>query len=231
MPVHASSVINTSLNVFRPDIYTKITDMEYLCYTTPFIPTPIGSEPALTTQEAVAIYTAGFTQLNSALYDWIRIGREQSVKEFLSTMYGYLTMVAIYGISNSVESSMDSRFIFSANEYFTNIVTKADNFYNEIIITAGALPEDPPVYTTPKFTTDADSINNALALETSYLTSVSDMAKTETSNLMSRLLFEDIPTVGTSSKVSMADKIFNQLHYKEVYLGLNVGALVLPPGI
>ncbi len=216
MPVHAESVVSTAINVFRPDIYTKLTTMENLCYTSPVTPSP------LTSTDSINFFKTKFTELSNALVTWMNIDRESMMLDFIPVAYGYNTMVQMFGISNSIQASLDSRSIFTCNGYLNTLLGYTDAYYNDIVV-------DVSTPTHPRIDADLAIIAAVGSTEVSAVNSLISQCRSMTSKQISKMLFEDVPLVGTTSKASMATLFFTTLHYSEVYSGLNVGDLTQPP--
>lgn len=222
MAVNAASVISTVINTFRPDIYTQLTSMEDLCYTTPDVSSGILSA------DAVTFFQSEFTLLSAAIVGWINSNRQSSLSDFIPTMYSYLVMIQVQGVSNASESSVDARNIFTCNGYLSYILAQPVDHYNHITLVQVPIPDTP---TSPVFDSDLAMIDGAILAETNSMASISNTCRGIVSSQINKSLFQDVAITGTTSKSMMATKVFTTYHYKEVYTGLNVGSLTLPPGV
>lgn len=222
MAVNAASVISTTINTFRPDIYTAITTMEDVCYTTPDV------SSGILAADAVTFFMSEFTLLSNALVAWMTSNRQSSLSDFIPTIYSYLVMIQVQGVSNASEASVDARNIFTCNGYLPYILTQPTSYYNHITLVQTPSPDTP---TSPVFDQDIITINGGVAAEANTMSSVSTTCRGIVSGQINKSLFQDVPVTGTTSKSIMATTVFTTHNYKEVYVGLNVGTLTLPPGV
>lgn len=86
--------------------------------------------------------------------------------------------------------------------------------------------------TSTKLTADVTSVNAAAAAESSTFSTNKTAVQAVISSHVNKSLFEDIPISGSNpGKSGLATQIFNTMGYKTIYQQLNVGSLVLPPGV
>jgi hypothetical protein len=209
MPVHASSVISTALNDFRPDLYTKLTDMENICYTSPSTP---GTQPG---------YQAKFTTMNTSLMTWMNSLRQTQLVDLMPIIYSYVSLVEIYGLSNSQIAASNSRSIYTANNWTIDLLSYADTFYN--FATAG------PTY--GRLDTDITKINNFATQESASITNLKNAILPLMGPLTHKLLFENPVVLSVLTKPDMVTKIFTDLNYNEIYNNFNIGSIPIPPGV
>jgi hypothetical protein len=278
MPVHASSVISTTINTFDSALYTSLTDKENQVYTA-------GTNGRLTEMQA------SFTKLNDSIVAWMDVSRESKLRDFITGLYSYKTMAQMYGTVSSLLASSDSRSVFTMNGYRSRIQTDAIGYYDdyptiqfdsttntiirsegswvadgftssmevtvtgsvsnnalftitdvtalELTVTGAMVNEGPSPFikvvsgsvsiVSTKIQIDIALINGGVAVENTTIDNLSTGFKSPIAGKIHDLLFQDMAVSSGLTKLQMAQYIFNDLHYSEVYSNLNVGTLTLPP--
>lgn len=210
MPVHPNSVISTTINNFDPILYVSLTDKEYFLYTD----TPTGEMD----------YKPFVIDLNSAIVNWMNINRKTEVEDIIMAIYSKDVLNNSYG--SGALPVADSRTLYTMNGFRSRIKTDPLNYYQDY---SNVSP--PPV--APRLQSDAALIQGArLAQEVSAVEAATVSNRSGVSAIINTLLFEDLPILNPpKTKADIANDIFISLNWKEVYEGLNVGGLVLPPYI
>lgn len=211
MTIHAQSVIPTWVNTWDSTLYTSLTSQENDAYTRGGL-------------NIVANWQPLFQTLVTALTNWKTVNRQSLLSDFISSAYGYLVLNTMYATDGSLISSFSAPTIFGMNGFTAACKGRALTFYGDLI---GTGP-----YTSAKITADIATINGASALETSTVNSLKTSIQGFVSAHVSKTLFQDIiPTNSFPGKDGMATQVFTTLGYKKVYQTLNIGNLVLPPGV
>lgn len=264
------SVISTSIQTFRADLYNSLIDMENFCSTS-------------ATSAPSANFPWFFQKLSDDFVTWMGQPREEYLKPFMPSLYSYIIFNTMYGVDPSILTQVDSRSIFSAsglvetlvaspNTYFDDLtqvtttwaasgshvvgdvlVPTVDNGHKYICTVAGdsdsteptwptadgatvvdgtvTWKEYGPPYESSRFTSSYSALASGYDLEKPKVDSLKTSCDNSVQSQSLKMLFEDPDILAQKSKSEMAQEIFNTLHYKEVYSGLNVGSLTLPAGI
>lgn len=215
MSVHAQTVFPRPawdwLYNFDTTFYNSITDKENDAYTR-------GGN------NTVANWQPLFTNIANALTSWKNTSRQSAISDHISLFYSYILLNNMFGTDGSQMSNGAASSIFTCNGFFAATKSRAVTYYDDIVIGS---PNS-----SVKIAADVTSINGGIAAETSAMSSFKSIVMSVTSAHMNKTLFQDIlPTNPYPGKAWLANKVFIDYGFKGIYQGLNVGNLVLPPGV
>lgn len=126
MPVHASSVISTTINTNNPTLYTSLTDKENHSYTT------LNSN----TSTPILDYSPQYTLLSNAIVAYYSLPRSSELDDLFSISYGYKLMNVLYGTNFSVAASLKANTIYSMNGIQTAILAQSVSYFSDFDGTA-----------------------------------------------------------------------------------------------
>jgi len=213
MPVHASSVIATSIQTWDSTLYVSLTDRENYCYTTANINIVTGQE--------VITYQPQFQALSDAIVAYTTVNRNGLVTDLFSISVGYKMLNAMYNTDYTQAANLPASARFSMDGQITAINASAISAYadyNGTIFTA-----------LPALTT---AITSADTNESNMITSTIQPAMTSTVKALSvKLLVEDIATTGSITKTEIGNwwygSVTGELGYKALNAKYNFG--LTPP--
>ena len=98
MPVHASSVISTTINTFDSELYTTLTDMENNQYTA-------GTNGQLTEYQPL------FQNLSDDIIAWMNVDRSDKIVDLIQGLYSYKLFIEMYGTDDTLISASDANVL------------------------------------------------------------------------------------------------------------------------
>lgn len=218
-PIIVNTLIGDKLKRFDVELWEKLHRMEQACYNS----NPVDWTGA--SLDPVAIYEPKFKQLNSAISSWMNRNRNTVIRDYIMSLYSYIVMNAIYGMPTPRINEATAKDIFDINGWIEFIKNQQDDFFADYIEPP---PLDPLAPVTEGETKNIDDsivwINNAYDEgEVQHVESLQDHFIQSVGNFQHKLMFEDLPMLGSLSKDEVAQKIFIDLGYKTVYDVLNIG--------
>lgn len=118
MPVHASSVISTTINTFDATLYVALTNMENNQYT-------VGTNGQLTEYQPL------FQNLSDDIIAWMNTDRSGKIGDLIQGLYGYKITSDLYGTDNSLLTSSNAELLMGMNGVRTRIKTDVVGYYND----------------------------------------------------------------------------------------------------
>ena len=118
MPVHASSVISTTINTFDAALYVAITNMENNQYT-------VGTNGQLTEYQPL------FQDLSDNIIAWMNIDRSTKIRDLIQGLYSYSLFATMYDTDDTLLSASDADTLMGMNGFRTRIKTDGVTYYDD----------------------------------------------------------------------------------------------------
>lgn len=213
------SNLDLGINRFSHTFWLAIQQKEQYCY--------------YQTSDGESAYRPFFVNLSNALMTWINESRNNEVKDFINSIYSYVTFHNLYGTDNSLVSQIHADNIFSitANDpndntvksYITKIENEPNNYYADYTppSTNTSTGTTTPA-SAPHIQNDTTLVSNAFTYEQNQVASLKSQMQEVTSDRLFDLLFDNIPQTHPLSKHDMGYYIFNTLNYKPYFNRFNL---------
>ena len=146
MPVHASSVISTTINTFDAALYTSITDMENNQYTA-------GTNGQLTEYQPL------FQIMSDNIVAWMIIDRSGKIVDLIQGLYSYKVFIDAYGTDDTLIATSDADVLMGMNGFRTDIKAELDTYYDDyplLTFTATTITRDTGSFITDGFLENMD---------------------------------------------------------------------------
>lgn len=118
MAVHASSVIDTSINTFDSALYVAITDKEEYCYDSG-------------TNGQLAEFQPQFQLLSDTIVAWMANNREENLRDFIQFLYSYKVFADMYGTDSSLLASCHGDVVVGMDGVRVRIKTDPVTYYDD----------------------------------------------------------------------------------------------------
>lgn len=226
MPVHVDSVIPVWLNDYNETVYIALTNQENWTYTNlvdsvldpPVDPT--SEELELLEAEWKLAWIAEFTKIANALNEWKNLNRETGVADLVSILFGAKTLKNLYEFPIDTDSYTPNSVI-AIGSFFNLVSSRPVDFYKDY--------DNTVEMKSANIEADVTSVETAGSTEVGNLSSASRSLSASMKPYSHRLIFENIPITGISTKKMVRDYVFDELGYAGYYTQLNVGSLQIPP--
>lgn len=212
MAVNPDSKIPLWVNDYYPAFYVSITDKEDDCYTRTGGSEKVHWEPL-------------FQDLANEMDNWKNVSRNSKLQDLIPAIWQYRILGLNFGEDNSNLSEMDGYYIFNMGGFIQSTLSRAVDYYNDLVET----PPASGIYLSAKITADVNTIIGYNTMENNRKSSAETYGRNIASNFNLIALFENVTPTGSASKEDMKTEIFTNLHYKQVYE--NLSTMPLPSGV
>lgn len=128
--IHPDSVISKDIKEFNTDFYKSLVEKENYCYT------------STRTHASVDNYQPFFTDLNNAIMAYLNKSRDITKwRGLTNTLYVYDYLKDIMGDNLISESDIVATYIANIDDYIPLLLTKANDYFDDIIQQSETDPE------------------------------------------------------------------------------------------
>jgi len=169
MPVHASSVISTTINTFDTALYVALTNIENNQYT-------VGTNGQLTEYQPL------FQKMSDDIVTWMGVDRSGKIRDLIQGLYSYKVFVDLYATDSSLLATSDADTLMGMDGFRTRIKSDAVTYYddyptltfsgNDITRSSGSWIDDGFVEETSITVAGSTSNNGALTTSTGGVTAL-----------------------------------------------------------
>jgi len=161
MPVHASSVISTTINTFDSELYVTLTDMENNQYTA-------GTNGQLTEYQPL------FQDLSDSIIAWMNIDRSDKITDLIQGLYGYKTFIDNYGTDDTLIATSDANVLMGMDGFRddmkdVNLFNRSEEFDDIAWGKGGNITVTPNDTTSPFGDVTADKFSLSAGLGYGYI--------------------------------------------------------------
>lgn len=227
-PSVARTFIPREVREFDYDFFQALYEKEQYCYDNDWDGASETYDETGTLVTSRYVYEPLFEDLRAAIQAWFNVDRTELMREFIDGLYSYIVFDRMYGTGDSLIAQSNAAEIFDMDGFVHRIKTEPVDYYFDYTETRD-VNGNRTSYSAPNITSDIALIQAAHEdQEIPELNSLSEQYRAVFGAKIHDLLFNDYPPQEVVTKEIMAEEIFVNLNYMDVYQTLNVN-LNIPP--